>query len=893
MFKAKFRKEKSCISINNLKNKLSKMKKKSCDFLLSFVMTIILFVVIISLPTVSKAQQPTTEDYKNFLDKVEDFKIGEDFSKYTSYGAFCSPYCNAVYFYRKTGNPKYLERILYLARFAINQWKTKKTQIARGYNFPDHYVRMMAFEAAYNNTKDASAKYTALTKDEKATLREIVIDLSTNAYYEGGGMMNRILSFTAGLTIALRMVPDHPLYKELKNLLDLQLKEIAEVGEISEDSRHYERITFFYLLSVIDENNMQYLYNDPKLKNLFESVLNCINNVGKVPTVGDYGGYPIESAALLATMEKGATLYKDGRYKTAAKKIYDATIAKYDPKRKEYYDGYELCAIGGAYYWGDDNVKPVPLDGKSVLMYRGNGKPDKLYFNSGADTGSLQVSISLKGGSEHGHPSLLAPFSLTRGNTSYFHDIPDRLSNNSHNTFRVNGRENNFPIDSMLVNKGWKYLTFELDQSWIYGTIEGVPRYFRKDDDIKGAHSNIPMLTKKFAFDPEKQFPFNIQGGNFGNGTFYIDGVKLVNSNTGKVTMLEDFEGDTKKWMGTNFRKEKGGKEGEYCGAADFSSTTGYHEIIGTVFNRPLNVHDSKYNRLEFWYKIQSDSADKKEHQSLVTISDKYMYPHNFFFLLSPMTCPKVGGYFDGETQSYADFTLTEKNNDGKDVVENRQFLFAKDLLLWTRDVFEMKDSGQYFAGPQWRTQEVEKINDNTYLTKTQGSSLLYFVPRKGVINSIVRDNIVKNTHIPSPTWNAQVIYQKKKGVGGIGEKDCFESIIIPLLPTDNPQNVAKTISVEYDKNETTLLKVGETLLLLNPSGRKISVAGLTTDAKTLSLKIKNGEVKGLSATEATVVDFKHKKLSESTSRKDIPKLGELTEHKNPVNPFESSLKSE
>lgn len=865
----------------------------SIGFLRSLSMTMLICLVTAGEPGVVMSQQPTTEDYKNFLDKVEDFKIGEDFSKYTSYGAFCSPYCNAVYFYRKTGDPKYLERIIYLARFAVNQWKTKKTQIARGYNFPDHYVRMMAFEVAYNNTKDASAKYPALTNDEKAILKEIVIDLSTNAYYEGGGMMNRILSFTAGLTIALRMVPDHPLYKELKNLLNLQLKEIAEVGEISEDSRHYERITFYFLLSVIDENNMQYLYKDPKLKNMFESVLNCINNVGKVPTVGDYGGYPLESAALLATLEKGAALYKDGRFKTAAKKIYDATVAKYDPKRKEYFDGYELCAIGGAFYWGDDNIKPVPLEGKSVLIYRGNGKPDKLYFNSGTDTGSLQVSISLKGGSEHGHPSLLAPFSFTRGNTSYFHDIPDRVSNNSHNTFRVSGRADNFPIDSMSVNKGWKYLTLELDQAWLYGTIGGGARYFKKDVDKFGLPSKEQMLTKKYAFDPEKQFPFNIQGGNFGNGTFYIDGVKLVNSNSGKITMLEDFEGDTKNWMGTNFRKEKGGKDGAYCGAADFSSSIGYREIIGTVFNTPLDINDGKYNRIEFWYKIQSDSAQKKEHGSLVSISDKYLYPHNFFFFLSPMTCPKVGGYFDGETQSYADFTLTQKNNDGKNVVENRQFLFGKDLLLWTRDVFEMKDTGQYFAGPQWRTQEVEKINDNTYITKTQGMSLLYFVPRKGVVNSIVTDNIVKNAHIPSPTWNAQVIYQKKKGMGGLGKKDYFESIIIPLLPNENPKDVAKTISVEYDKDETTLLKVGETLLLLNPSGKKIAASGLTTDAKTLTLKVKNGAVMGLSATEATIINFKRKTLSGSTSRKDIPKLGELTEHKQPVNPFESALKSE
>jgi len=869
------------------------MQKKSIDFSLSCLMTMMMFLVAISLPNVSRAQQPTTEDYKNFLEKVEDFKIGDDFSKYTKYAGFLSPYCNDVYFYRKTGNPKYLERIIYLARLAVNQWKKNKTQIGRDYNFPDNYVRMMAFEAAYNNTKDASAQYPALTKDEKAILKEVVIDLTTYAYYDGGGMMNRILSFTAGLTIALRMVPDHPLYKELRNLLDLQLKEIAEVCEISEDSREYERLTFYYLFATIDENNMQYLYYDPKMKNLFEYVLNSVNNVGKIAAVGDYGGYPSASAAILATLEKGATLYKDGRFKTAAKKVYDATIAKYDPKRKDYFDGYELCAIGGAYFWGDDNIKPVPLEGKSAMLYRGNGKPDKLYFNSGTDTGSLQVAINLKGGSEHGHPSILAPLSLTRGNTSYFHDIPDRLSNNSHNTFRVNGREDNFPIDSMSVNKGWKYMSLELDQSWIFGTITGVPRYFRKDTNIIGTKSNISMLDKKFAFDPEKQFPFKIQGGNFGNGTFYIDGVKLVNSNTGKVTMLEDFEGDTKNWMGTNFRREKGGKDGEYCGAADFSSKLGYREIIGTVFNTPLNVHDSKYSRIEFWYKIQSDSAIKNEHNSLVTISDKYMYPHNFFFSLSPMTCPKVGGYFDGEAQSYADFTLTEKNNDGKDDVKNRQFLFCKDLLLWTRDVFEMKETGEYFAGPQWRTQEVEKISDNTYLTKTEGSSLVYFVPRKGVVSGIVKDYLSNNSHGASPVWNSQVIYQKKKGEGGKGEKDYFESIIIPLLPSDNPKNVAKTISVEYDKDETTLLKVGETLLLLNPSGRKITAAGLTTDAKTLTLKVKNGEVKGLSATEATIVNFKHKTLSESASRKDIPKLGEQTEHKNPVNPFESSLKSE
>ncbi|MFZ4456468.1 MAG: hypothetical protein ACOYOT_09625 [Bacteroidales bacterium] len=848
--------------------------------LLQLLLIFTFISVIANLPSEVKAQQPTKEDYKNFLDQVEDYKIGENCSNYTKMAGYCTPYCNDVYFYRKTGNPKYLERILYLARFAINEWKTKKAQVGRGYHFPDHYVRMMAFETAYNNTKDASMKYPALTTDEKTILKEVVIDLSTNAFYEGGGMMNRNLSFTAGLTIALRMAPDHPLYKELRYTLDLQLKEIAEVAEISEDSRDYERLTFYYLFSVIDENNMQYLYNDPRLKNLFEYVLNCVNNVGNVAAVGDYGGYPSSSMALLATLEKGAALYKDGRFKTAAKNVYDATVAKYYPIRKEMYDGYELCALGAAYYWGDDNIKPVPLDGKSVLLYRGNGKPDKLYFNSGTDSTSLQVAISLKSGSEHGQASLLAPISITRGNKSYLHDTPDRTSNNTHNTFRVNGKENNFPIDSMSLNAGWKYMTLELDQSWIWGTLEGMPRYFNKTSNGK---SVVPILSKKYVYDPEKQFPFNIQGGNYGNGTFYIDGVKLVNSNTGKVIVLEDFEGEINNWIGLNFRKEKGGKVGLYCGAADFSTATGYNEVIGAVFNMPLNVHDSKYNRIEFWYKVASDLAHGNEYVSKVNIADKYMYPHNYFFFLSPMSTSKVGDFFDGETQSNADFTLSAKNNDGKEIAHTRQFLFGKDLLLWTRDIFEMKDSGQYFAGPQWRTEEVEKINNNTYLMTSDGRSLVYFVPRQGESSNIVKNIYTANKKMP----NTQVIYQKKKGQGGNSKQDYFESVIIPLFPSDNPQKLAKSISVEYDKNGTTLLKVDETLLLLNPSGTKISAAGLTTDAKTLTLKVKDGKAKGLSATETTMVEFKKASLFASVTRVNIPKLGEVMNHKKVVNPFE------
>ena len=308
--------------------------------------------------------------------------------------------------------------------------------------------------------------------------------------------------------------------------------------------------------------------------------------------------------------------------------------------------------------------------------------------------------------------------------------------------------------------------------------------------------------------------------------------------------------------------------------------------MIGSVFNIPLNVHESKYNRIEFWYKIVSDSVQGNEYNSKVNIADKYMYPHNYFFFLSPMSTSKVGDFFDGETQSYADFTLSAKDNDGKDIVHNRQFLFGKNLLLWTRDIFEMKDTGQYFAGPQWRTEEVERININTYLIKSDGSSLVYFVPREGVSSNILKNQYLTAHNNTMP--NIQVVYQKKKGQGGNGKKDYFESIIIPLLPSDNPQKVAKSISVEYDKDGTTLLKVGETLLLLNPSGTRISAAGLITDAKTLTLTVKDRKVTALSATETTIVEYKKNSLCKATSRMDVPKLGKVMNHNKLLNPFES-----
>ena len=793
----------------------------------------------------------TRQDYRAWLD-VALSKLYPDAGKPTAISGYAGDVgVIPCYLHQKTGQQKYLDLAQKMTRTAIAKWNAGGGQSGRGYNFPDTYPR--AYTYRYAATKGN------LTPAEVQAVREILTDLSTKAFYEGGGMMNRILGLTLCLPPALGMVPDHPRKKELSQLLQLQIDELRAAPEPLEDSTNYDPMTAYYFLAFIEENRLEEVFADPKMKTAFEKALFNINPKGTIPWFGDYGGIERAAPGMIAFMERAAAVYRDGRFKWAAHKLFKAEYAKVDPTSVKAYNGYELMGLAGAYYWADDSVAEVVPTTLSTVTYRTSGALDKATFRAGWDDKDMFAMVDLLNGCEHGDNDALALISLSMNGVTYLHDSGGRNQSN-HSAPLEAETTADFPERDFSARPGWQHAAFHLDQNWSFGTILGVSRY---SDPARPS-----ILPVSYAYDPSRQFAFALCGYDkwAGSGKIYLDDIRLIDAQ-GKAKVIENFEDAPAGWQGANFARVPGGKVGAHCGMAEFASRQSA-PFIGKVFDLPLDVHASQYKRIEFWYKIEDADSDFKPNLMMLTIGDRWMYPRNYPFFLNPMYPTVKKAFFDGKAAAYGDFAIDEIDTSGRSITREREILFARNKLVWVRDTFDLKDAGDYVCGPVWRVPSHSPIRDNAFDAAGEGALLIYLVKRESHVIATSSSHIERE---PSQraTQNGSLIYQQWKGRGPKAEV-AFDSILIPHAATVDSGALADSVRVLHDRDGATLLQVGQDLLLLNRSGKRVNAGGLGTDCRSLYLSISGGKCKAASGTAGTNVKYNGQTIHRSAGRENV-----------------------
>jgi len=793
----------------------------------------------------------TRQDYKDWLD-VALSRLYPDAGKPTAISGYAGDVgVIPCYLHERTGQKKYLDLAMRIARAAIAKWTAGRGQSGRGYNFPDTYSRAYTYRYAVAKGD--------LTPAEIQTVKDILTDLSTKAFYEGGGMMNRILGLTLCLPPALGLVPDHPRKAELSQLLQLQVDELKATCEPLENSTNYDSITAYYFLAFIEENKLEQVFADPKMKIAFEKVLFNINPKGTIPWFGDYGGIERAAPGMIALMERAAAVYRDGRFKWAAHKLFKAEYAKLDPGSMKAYNGYELMGLAGAYYWADDRMAEVVPATLSALTYRTNGTLDKATFRAGWDEKDMFMMVDLINGYEHGDNDALAVISVSKDGVTYLHDSGGRNQSN-HSAPLEAETTADFPLRDFSAKSGWQHAAFELDQNWSFGTIKGVSRY--SDASRPG------LLPASYGYDPNRQFAFAVLGYDAwrGSGKIYIDDIKLVDEK-GKATVIESFADAPVGWQGTNFARVPGGKAGAHCGMAEFTSQQPA-PYIGKVFNMPLDVHAGTYKRIEFWYRIEGASADFNTKYMMVTIGDRWMYPRNYQFFLNPIYPTIKKAFFDGRIGTYGDFAIDEIDVSGRSITREREILFARNKLAWVRDTFNLKNAGDYVCGPVWRVTDHSAVKDNAFDVKSEGAMLIYLVKRDGQVIATT-SGIIDSERNTGAMRNRSVIYQQWKGQGPKANVT-FDSILIPHLPGIDPGALADSIHVAYDRDGATLLQAGQDILLLNRSGKAVSTGGLKTDCQSLYLSISEGKCQAAVGTGGTTVQYNRQTIHHSAARQNI-----------------------
>ena len=758
----------------------------------------------------------TKQDYLACSDKA--------FARYGNTGRlpWDNRWSDATVLYRATGEQKYLDRAMEWTRIWIKGRTSGKTEI------PDFHF---ASRPGFANAATLALEKGNLTPEEKTIFLNIISDVLANGHQEGGGIMNRAMGYALSIQPLLKLVPAHPMRRQLMKYHDAIMADFLATKEVLENSSNYMPITLLYLISWIDDHGMQDLYQDPKVRQGFENVLALMDPAGGIPQFADYGGRHLYSFKLVAVFERLATVYKDGRYKWAAHQMARRLLQRFNV---EELSGGDTEAIAWAYAYADDSIPETCPTSGSVVTERNTGRLDKLILRSGWGINDFHVAVDFVTGCEHGDSNALALLSVYKDGGQSLIDKAGRDIAN-HSLPLIRERASGFPYLKEPWEAGlWYQASFDLKLFGSWGSFSGGAGSPLGHQWLYGE----AMIPYDFTYNPAREFAF-VWGLN-GNGKVrvYLDDVKLIQSGDSpdkprKETVLEDFEGPAYRWIG-NFQKADGAHSGKGCGRfdVDFAETN----FIGKKFPMPLDVHGKDYDRIEFWFKLEPVTGSVAQWATL-TLGDKSGTPRNYPTNYNQNHAVKQKFFQDGKLTTFAGFSLEDRNSFGGRQGRDREFLFVKNKVLWVRDRVRPDAAKPFRAGPIWQVGNLSGTKGaNWFDTWIDTNLMLWFVPKPYATVELMSDPQPKGYDMGLKKLYPAVLAQYADGAKA-GNGLVFDSLLFPHSGKEEAAKLAAQVKVLHDQDDITLISVGGDLLLFNPAGQKVALQGLVTDCTMLYVR--------------------------------------------------------
>ncbi len=212
-------------------------------------------------------------------------------------------------------------------------------------------------------------------------------DWAVNYWTEWGAMNHSTNHVVNLLTAIMDYLPDHPNYSRWKQKRDINLSSSWGLWSI-EDSQNYIPIWLKPMMEYAEmAGKEKEFYRMPMTKYYFDYFLQLLTPYGGIAEFGDGGfaGY----SYFLSCMEKGATVYRDGRMKWAAHQMFQSEIYHSDPMT--YF--YSIHDWVDAYRWADDSIPDeVPTDESRLVLEDYVGK--KVVFRSGWDSNASYLFLN-------------------------------------------------------------------------------------------------------------------------------------------------------------------------------------------------------------------------------------------------------------------------------------------------------------------------------------------------------------------------------------------------------------------------------------------------------------------------------------------------------------------
>lgn len=360
-----------------------------------------------------------------------------------------------------------------------------------------------------------------LSNDDFKVVENKIVEAANRAvkYWVEWGAMNHCTNHVVNsLSAAINYMPNHPDVEKWRQKLDINVSANWGLWSI-EDSQNYIPPWLVPMMQYAEKMKREdEFYAMPMTKYYFDYAVQLMTPDGQIVKFGDGG----ESGDYtwfwyLPMLEKGASVYRDGKMKWAAHRIFQSNLFE---KGQAYI--YTMNYLVDAYLWADDSIpEQVPTDGSRLVLEDYVGK--KVVFRSGWDPKATYLFLNFLedapfgvDGKEHiintinveteknhhGQADENAICSLMKDGSVLLHDAGYRetFGTGPDGQFRADTYHNKLIVRNGLAGSQMRLLPFLLDGGQ-YRFVDTKLMHFRRFKKVDISRTRLTDVQRGYQWD--------------------------------------------------------------------------------------------------------------------------------------------------------------------------------------------------------------------------------------------------------------------------------------------------------------------------------------------------------------------------------------------------------
>lgn len=322
-----------------------------------------------------------------------------------------------AFLYHATGDEEHARLAMEFIRGDLAYWSEGGGGAERGTGFN---VLLPALQA-WRMIRESPS----LTEDDAATALEWFLTIERKAERFEFGAMNRSAGWAVARDILARWYPDLPGNAERLEYAQTVWDEWYPFRDSAENAEGYNGLWLSYIAEWIEARGEEELWADPEFRALAYRFLDQVTPVGVMASYGDVPGFNSHVGGWIEMMEVFGAHYRDGRFRWAAHRLFEWTVAREEAMSQWGNINFSLADdLISTWLVADDSIAPVLPDTSSTVTQRRDAAlvspeeraatnrhdrlfegmvPNKLILRDGWDAGASFAMVELCRPLGHGH----------------------------------------------------------------------------------------------------------------------------------------------------------------------------------------------------------------------------------------------------------------------------------------------------------------------------------------------------------------------------------------------------------------------------------------------------------------------------------------------------------